>query len=73
MLVLHNLSVQERTGFDLNTNQSDLPAGNYTLRSQEDATELGSLSVESNGSFSISLSALTLLGQQSLIVSLHSS
>lgn len=73
MLVLHNLSVQERTGFDLNTNQSDLPAGNYTLRSQEDASELGSLSVESNGSFSISLSALTLLGQQSLIVSLHSS
>ena len=73
VLALHNLSTQNREELNLSATQSDLDPGSYSLRSLEDDTELGTLTVESNGSFSINLTELDLQGQQSLLISLHSS
>ena len=73
VLALHNLSAQNREELNLSATQSDLDPGSYSLRSLEDDTELGTLTVESNGSFSIILTELDLQGQQSLLISLHSS
>lgn len=73
VLALHNLSTQNREELNLSATQSDINPGSYNLRSLEDDTELGTLTVESNGSFSINLTELDLQGQQSLLISLHSS
>ena len=73
VLALHNLSTQNREELNLSATQSDLDPGSYSLRSLEDDSELGTLTVESNGSFSINLTELDLQGQQSLLISLHSS
>ena len=73
VLALHNLSTQNREELNLSATQSDLDPGSYSLRSLEDDTELGTLTVESNGSFSINLTELDLQGQHSLLISLHSS
>ena len=73
VLALHNLSTQNREELNLSATQSDLDPGSYSLRSLEDDTELGTLTVESNGSFSINLTELDLQGQQSLLISLHAS
>lgn len=73
VMAIHNLSTQNREGFNLSANQSNLSAGNYVLRTLQGDIELGTLTVESNGGFSISLSELTLQGQKSLLISLHSS
>ena len=73
VLALHNLSAQNREELNLSATQSDLDPGSYSLRSLEDDTELGTLTVESNGSFSINLTELDLQGQHSLLISLHSS
>ena len=73
VLALHNLSTQNREELNLSATQSEINPGSYNLRSLEDDTELGTLTVESNGSFSINLTELDLQGQQSLLISLHSS
>ena len=52
VMILHNLSSQNQTGFAVNSISSEIPSGIYTLVDIQNDTNLGSLTIQANGGFS---------------------
>lgn len=52
VMILHNLSSQNQTGFAVNSISSEIPSGVYTLVDIQNDTNLGSLTIQANGGFS---------------------
>ena len=52
VMILHNLSSQNQTGFAVNSISSEIPSGVYTLVDIKNDTNLGSLTIQANGGFS---------------------
>jgi len=71
VLIIHNLSDQNQTGFIINSISSDIPSGVFNLINVENSYTLGTLTINATGGFNLNLTNLTLGPYSSMVLSLQ--
>ena len=71
VLIIHNLSDQNQTGFIINSISSDIPSGDFNLINVQDSNAIGTLTINAAGGFNFNLTNLTLGPYSSMVLSLQ--
>ena len=71
VLIIHNLSDQNQTGFIINSISSDIPSGVFNLINVENSYIIGTLTINATGGFNLNLTNLTLGPYSSMVLSLQ--